>query len=238
MVGATERVTTPGGARVVDLRGLREPTEPPSVLADPSGRRARRLHAAGRIAGSLLLLWLCGLVLAGLGLLPVSDVPLAETFRPADEPAKLSEIPSRGEPSDARLRPVQALAEAAAASAGSARGAAAAHGTPSPTTARAPASRRDGAASRRAGGTGGSARPNRAPPSSRGGAKPAARPPSSSPAPSPSPSTGPAHSQGQGTTTPPASSSGIAHGKSDLPHGAASSAPGHTRTNAHGQPAG
>src|SRR5215210_5139751 len=151
MVGATERAIAPEKARVIDLRGLRAPAEAPSVLADPSGRRARRLHAAGRVVGSLLLLWLCGLVLAGLGLLPVSDVPLAGTIRPADEPAKLSEIPSTARPSDDDLRPARTLTDAVAQTAsGARRGEASARlrsPKASPGGAAQRARRRDGAAS-------------------------------------------------------------------------------------------
>jgi hypothetical protein len=49
---------------------------PPPVLADPSGRRARLLARAGRAVAIVCLLWLAGLVLAGLGILPASVLPL------------------------------------------------------------------------------------------------------------------------------------------------------------------
>jgi hypothetical protein len=62
--------------RVVDIRGqrVRPPVTP--VLADPSGVRARRLARTGRAIAFLCLLWLVGLGLAGLGILPAADLPL------------------------------------------------------------------------------------------------------------------------------------------------------------------
>jgi len=47
----------------------------------------------GRMLASVLLLWLCGLVLGGVGLLPLPGVPLGAGLRVAQEPAA---IPSRG----------------------------------------------------------------------------------------------------------------------------------------------
>ena len=244
MVGVSERVGPPGQARVVDLRGLRAPAEAPSVLADPSGRRARRLHAAGRVTGSLLLLWLCGLVLAGLGVVPVSDVPLAGSFRPADEPAQLSEIPAPRDAAANDLRPAQALNDAFDRIASRASGDQPARaGRGSATSARAsgtaPAARhRDGSASRHPGSTGGSSRGHRNTPSSGGGSTPAAQSPTGSPTPPASPSAGAASGTGRGTTTPPASTSGVTHGKSDEAHGSSSYAPGQTRSAVHGKPPG
>jgi len=60
---------------------------------DPTGRRARQLRVVGRMLASVLLLWLCGLVLGGVGLLPLPGVPLGAGLRVAQEPAA---IPSRG----------------------------------------------------------------------------------------------------------------------------------------------
>lgn len=244
MVGATEPTTVPGPAQVIDLRGLRAPADLPSVLADPTGRRARRLRVAGRIVGSLLLLWLCGLVLAGLGLLPVSDVPLAGTFRPADEPAKIS--PATGG-AHARNAHAGAALTNSFGSAGTqhpagraargdrvrGRAPASTHGSRDHGAAE---SRHDGAASRHGGHTGGSGS------GGAGGSAPAASSGShgsahSSPVPSSSPTT----SNGVGAGgTPPASGSGTTHGQSAVPHGASSTAPGRTRTSptGHGPPSG
>src|SRR4051794_41684784 len=47
------------------------------VLADPSGRRRRRLAIAGRVATAALGLWLAVLILGGLGLQPLSGIPVA-----------------------------------------------------------------------------------------------------------------------------------------------------------------
>jgi hypothetical protein len=60
------------------------------VLIDPSGLRARRLRAGGRIMGVLFLGWFCGLILAGLGLIPRSYLPLAGTLVPATAPDALA----------------------------------------------------------------------------------------------------------------------------------------------------
>src|ERR687888_1769392 len=66
-----------GGAltRVTDLRG-RAAAIPDPVLLDPTGRRARRLRLGGRMLAAVFSMWLCALVLAGLGAFPV-DLPLS-----------------------------------------------------------------------------------------------------------------------------------------------------------------
>jgi hypothetical protein len=46
------------------------------VLADPSGRRRRRLTIAGRVATTALSLWLAVLILGGLGLQPLAGLPI------------------------------------------------------------------------------------------------------------------------------------------------------------------
>lgn len=100
--------------RVTDLRGIVVPLATPAVLADPTGHRARRLHVAGRILAAVLLVWLCGLVLAGLGLLPLDDVPLGNALRAAGEPARLAVKPVPRQPARSDLRPARPLANAAA----------------------------------------------------------------------------------------------------------------------------
>ena len=46
------------------------------VLADPTGRRRRRLAVAGRVATTILGLWLVVLILGGLGLQPLAGIPI------------------------------------------------------------------------------------------------------------------------------------------------------------------
>jgi hypothetical protein len=46
------------------------------VLADPTGRRRRRLSIAGRVATTVLGLWLVVLFLGGLGLQPLAGLPV------------------------------------------------------------------------------------------------------------------------------------------------------------------
>jgi hypothetical protein len=65
---------------VVDLRGTRLRPVVTPVLADPSGVRARRLARAGRAVAFLCLLWLVGLGLAGIGILPADDLPLGRAI--------------------------------------------------------------------------------------------------------------------------------------------------------------
>lgn len=97
--------------RVTDLRGSGAPVPEP-VLADPSGRRAVLLHRVGRVVGGLFLLWFFCLVLAGLGLLPTSGVPLASSVAPRTQPQRLSRIPAPA-PTPARdLQPAQPLSSA------------------------------------------------------------------------------------------------------------------------------
>ena len=49
---------------------------PHQVLADPTGRRRRRVAMAGRVATTVLGLWLVVLVLGGLGLQPLAGLPI------------------------------------------------------------------------------------------------------------------------------------------------------------------
>ena len=66
--------------RVIDIRGTRLRPVVTPVLADPSGVRARRLARAGRAIAVVCLLWLVGLGLAGIGLLPADDLPLGRAI--------------------------------------------------------------------------------------------------------------------------------------------------------------
>ena len=85
--------------RVTDLRGRVSPGPIAPVLVDPTGRRARQLRLVGRMLASVLLLWLCGLVLGGVGLLPLPNVPLGQGLRVAQEPARVAPVSSdRGGP--------------------------------------------------------------------------------------------------------------------------------------------
>ena len=94
--------------RVTDLRGT-APVVPEPVLADPSGRRAVLLHRVGRVVGTLFLVWFVCLVLAGLGLLPASGVPLAGSVAPRTQPRGLARIPAPRPTPAADLKPAQAL---------------------------------------------------------------------------------------------------------------------------------
>ena len=67
-------------AHVVDIRGQHVRPEIRPVLADPAGARARWLARFGRVVALAFLLWLVGLGLAGLGILPAADVPLGRSL--------------------------------------------------------------------------------------------------------------------------------------------------------------
>jgi hypothetical protein len=65
----------------VDVVLLMPEPDPPAVLphqvlADPTGRRRRRVAIAGRVAATALGLWLVVLILGGLGLQPLAGLPL------------------------------------------------------------------------------------------------------------------------------------------------------------------
>src|SRR5437660_11287201 len=67
-------------AQVLDLRGRQLAGDHTPVLLDPSGARARALAWLGRAVAVVFLVWLIGLVFAGLGLLPSGDLPFGRAF--------------------------------------------------------------------------------------------------------------------------------------------------------------
>src|SRR5690242_10771976 len=91
-------------AEIVDLRGRTPVPAAPPVLADPSGRRARVLARAGRVVAIVFLVWLAGLALAGLGILPAGDVPLGPVIA-AQSPPGLGRVPAPIPPTRADLAP-------------------------------------------------------------------------------------------------------------------------------------
>jgi len=101
-------------ANVVDLRGRQVLPAPDAVLADPSGKRARLLARGGRAAAVLFLLWLLGLALAGLGILPTGDVPFGRTLAVGQGPAPLKALPRASQPSASDLIPAKPLSSATA----------------------------------------------------------------------------------------------------------------------------
>ncbi len=94
-------VNVPSGKQkameVLDLRGRRSSAKERSVLADPSGRRARVVKRLGQVIALVFLIWLIGLVLAGLDILPPHRLPLGrELFA---QPAPL-QAPDQGAAAD------------------------------------------------------------------------------------------------------------------------------------------
>ena len=77
----------------------------PTVLEDPSGRRARWLRRAGRLVFVVFLGWLLAIVLGGLGLWPVAGIPLTHVLRPSTGPPPLVKPPRPRPPSPSVLRP-------------------------------------------------------------------------------------------------------------------------------------
>jgi hypothetical protein len=69
-----------------------------AVLADPTGRRARRMRLAGRLVAAAFALWLSALVLAGLGLLPTGSVPLAHRIHSGPAPREDPGVARAGTP--------------------------------------------------------------------------------------------------------------------------------------------
>ena len=76
-----------------------------AILEDPTGRRARWMRWAGRLVFVVFLGWLLAIVVGGLGLLPVSGLPLTHVLRPSREPPPLSRLPRPKPPSASDLRP-------------------------------------------------------------------------------------------------------------------------------------
>ncbi|HET9102752.1 MAG TPA: hypothetical protein VFN55_05310 [Solirubrobacteraceae bacterium] len=109
---------------ILDIRGAGVPAAGSPVLADPSGRRRRALTRAGRAVAVVFLLWLLGLTLAGLGVLPANDVPLAGRLV-TPTPAPLAAMPTPRPPSASDLAPARSR-QALATSSGVGNGLAAA----------------------------------------------------------------------------------------------------------------
>jgi hypothetical protein len=95
-------------ARVTDLRGRSAATADP-MLVDPTGRRARRLRLGGRLLAAVLTIWLCALVLAGLGAFPV-DLPHLGATR-VGQPAPKVRLAPDGHSSHATVSPRRVFAE-------------------------------------------------------------------------------------------------------------------------------
>lgn len=84
-------------AEVIDLRGQRLARERTPVLLDPSGSRSRALAWLGRGVGVVFLLWLIGLVFAGLRLLPSSVIPFGRALV-SQAPSVLKTLPRITQP--------------------------------------------------------------------------------------------------------------------------------------------
>jgi hypothetical protein len=104
--------------RVLDLRGAGDSAPALGALADPSGGRARRVRALGRGVATLLLLWMVGLILAGLGLLPRSAPLLGGSVGGSDAPPGLARLPVATPPTASDLLPARPAASSTAAPAG------------------------------------------------------------------------------------------------------------------------
>jgi hypothetical protein len=126
---ATKTIDLRGAAGTPGARGA-------AVLADPTGRRARRMRLAGRLVAAGFTFWLSALVLAGLGLLPTGSVPFAQRIHAGAAPPALS----RDHPFVARAGtpPVLAPTMASAAADRAAPGRSARARTTRPASGRAP----------------------------------------------------------------------------------------------------
>jgi hypothetical protein len=91
----------------------------PTVLEDPTGRRARWMRRAGRLVFVVFLAWLLAIVAGGLGLTPVPGIPFTHALRPSSGPPPLVKLPRPRPPTASDLRPaLSAAAFAALARAG------------------------------------------------------------------------------------------------------------------------
>ena len=77
----------------------------PTILEDPSGKRARWLRRAGRVVFIVFFGWLVATVLGGLGLIPVTGIPFAHVLRPTLGPPPIVKPLRSREPSASDLRP-------------------------------------------------------------------------------------------------------------------------------------
>jgi hypothetical protein len=94
-------------AQTIDLRGTRAQSPVQPVLLDLTGQRARNLARLGRAIAVVFVLWLCGLLLAWLGVLPDAIVPLSHHLTGTTAPASLHSEPKPIQPSRADLAPAQ-----------------------------------------------------------------------------------------------------------------------------------
>jgi hypothetical protein len=78
-----------------------------AVLEDATGRRGRWMRRLGRTAALLVFGWLVVLVVGGLGLTPVANLPFAEVLRPSQGPEPLAVVPKPRRPSSDDLRAAQ-----------------------------------------------------------------------------------------------------------------------------------
>jgi hypothetical protein len=83
-----------------------------AVLEDATGRRGRWMRRLGRVTTLLVFGWLAVLVLGGLGLAPVADLPFAEALRPSNGPEPLAAAPKPRRPTSDDLRPALPAATA------------------------------------------------------------------------------------------------------------------------------
>ena len=91
-----------------------------AVLEDETGRRGRWMRRLGRTFALLVFGWLVILLLGGLGLAPVADLPFAEALRPSKGPEPLATLPKPRRPPARDLSPALPLATPTDVTAGAA----------------------------------------------------------------------------------------------------------------------
>ena len=91
-----------------------------AVLEDATGRRGRWMRRLGRTFALLVFGWLVVLLLGGLGLAPVADLPFAEALRPSKGPEPLATLPKPRKPPTRDLSPALPVATPTDVSAGAA----------------------------------------------------------------------------------------------------------------------